>query len=236
MSAAQPAIKRILKLDGALTQERLDDEVEFADKVQPFLVDQSERIAQQSAFANEVPSGEFWKDEHTVLAAVLTVLLISSAEKGVSQSVALISPVGLGVGEAVNIAAEKWANRHSLSLAKGLNRTTRQMARVRMEAWIRQGGTVDQLTSSFGEIIAPRWRAEMIAQTEITRAYSEAARSVAKEVGAKRIWATANDEKTCPTCQPLDGAKENRNGVFPGGFTSPPAHPRCRCYTSFLFV
>lgn len=231
---SETATKRILRDGDEIPPERFADEDVFADEVQPFLVDQSERIAQQAQFTEQVPDNTFWQAEHTALAAVLTGLLIKSASDGIAQSVGLLGTVGLGVDEAVNVAAERWANKHSLKLAKGLNRTSRQMARNRIAAWLRQGGTVRQLSDSLSEIIGPRWRAEMIAQTEITRAYGEAARLVGKEVGLRRVWIVTRDEKLCPVCRPLDGTRENRNGVFPGGFVSPPVHPRCRCFVGFV--
>jgi hypothetical protein len=46
-------------------------------------------------------------------------------------------------------------------------------------------------------------------------------------VGVKKfIWQTAEDERTCPVCQPLDG-KTFIVGKDPG----PVAHPLCRCWS-----
>jgi SPP1 gp7 family putative phage head morphogenesis protein len=78
-------------------------------------------------------------------------------------------------------------------------------------------------------------RADAIAQTEVTAAYSgglQAATTTARETGAgglpDRIWRTAHDERTCPICRPLDGELADAGGSFPGGL-QPPAHVGCRC-------
>ena len=44
-------------------------------------------------------------------------------------------------------------------------------------------------------------------------------------------WATAEDERVCPECAPLDGL------VWPDGEGSaPPLHPSCRCERVFAFT
>lgn len=44
-------------------------------------------------------------------------------------------------------------------------------------------------------------------------------------------WQTAEDERVCPECAPLDGL------VWPEGEgPAPPLHPSCRCQRSFAFT
>lgn len=44
-------------------------------------------------------------------------------------------------------------------------------------------------------------------------------------------WATAEDERVCPECAPLDGL------VWPDGDgPAPPLHPSCRCERSYAFT
>lgn len=95
-------------------------------------------------------------------------------------------------------------------------------------------------------------RAGVIARTETMRSYNAGNVSAIRETGTVAVtWHTARDEKTCPTCEPLDG----RGFVMPGisdedraaaGVPAewpqleavgqrgnvlkvPPRHPRCRC-------
>lgn len=84
-----------------------------------------------------------------------------------------------------------------------------------------------------------RFRAETIARTEVLSAanrgqealWSQAvADGLLVETDWERIWLTAQDERTCKVCRPLDRKRAPMlGGSFPGGIAGPPAHPRCRC-------
>ncbi len=230
MNEPTPAIKQILEGDDDLSPEIIEAEDEFSGSVRDWLREQADRIAFASSNGLE-PTSDFWGEELTLLAGFLGAFLLKWVGDAIGSIVDRLRPTGLGVTDLVNVEAEKWAARHALRLARGLNRTTRQMARQRIALWIRSGSRDQQaLVSSLNEIISPTWRAEMIAQTEITRAYGEAHRAVADKVdGVKTIiWHTRLDERVCPICSPLHGVKLGRDGTF-RGFRSPPAHPRCRC-------
>jgi SPP1 gp7 family putative phage head morphogenesis protein len=68
-------------------------------------------------------------------------------------------------------------------------------------------------------------RATLIARTETLRAHNEGRMAFYREVGVEKVqWLTADDERTCPECAPLDGK------VFDvGEAPSLPRHPSCRC-------
>lgn len=51
--------------------------------------------------------------------------------------------------------------------------------------------------------------------------------------GYTMTWVTARDERVCPTCGPLHGVTIRNGQKFPGGFSGPPAHVRCRCRLAF---
>lgn len=224
------AIKQIIGGEDELTAERIEAEDEFATEMEQWLSEQSERIAAGSQ-GDQPPPQEFWDAENVALAAFLALFLIRWVEGGITDSAVILSDVQLGISDQVNAAAERWARQHSLRLARGLNRTTRALARQRIAIWFRSGQPMSALVDSLNEIIAPRWRAEMIAQTEVTRARNQASIEVAAQTPGirRRIWYTRLDERVCPICAPLHGVPERRNGTFPGGFDGPPAHPRCRC-------
>ena len=68
-------------------------------------------------------------------------------------------------------------------------------------------------------------RATLIARTETLRAHNEGRMAFYREVGITKVqWLTADDERTCPECTPLNG-KVFKLGDAPG----PPAHVQCRC-------
>ncbi len=68
-------------------------------------------------------------------------------------------------------------------------------------------------------------RATLIARTETLRAHNEGRKVFYRDVGIQKVkWLTAQDERTCPECAPLDG-KIFKIDDAPG----PPCHPGCRC-------
>ena len=80
-------------------------------------------------------------------------------------------------------------------------------------------------------------RATMIARTEIQIAQNEGReegwRQAAEEgfiaPESMRRWVTAQDERTCDECAPMDGEEVPWDGVFSNGLTNPIVHPNCRC-------
>lgn len=90
--------------------------------------------------------------------------------------------------------------------------------------------SVEELASAITEILHDPARAEMIAQTEITRAMTAAELTQYAAFGADMIrFLSADDQKVCPLC----GENEDHGPVpvsgagLPNGL--PPVHPRCRC-------
>lgn len=94
-----------------------------------------------------------------------------------------------------------------------------------------------------------RYRAQMIAETELASAYINGNREFTRQAIAKGlmgrgvwVWDTAEDEAVCAECGGLNGAEtdmENwRYSVWGQTKTfklgdGPPAHPRCRCSEHF---
>jgi SPP1 gp7 family putative phage head morphogenesis protein len=70
-------------------------------------------------------------------------------------------------------------------------------------------------------------RMTVIARTEIIRAHNQGQIKFYDTVGVKKfIWQTAEDERTCPICQPLD-----EQSFVVGKDPGPPKHPMCRCFS-----
>jgi hypothetical protein len=96
------------------------------------------------------------------------------------------------------------------------------------------GDLAGALETTFGPM-----RAQMIAVTETTRAYTQAnvvTQSMLREMGVNtvRVWQTSQDDKTCKDiCVPLDGLEESEWGDYADG---PPAHVNCRCWTTSKVV
>jgi len=96
-----------------------------------------------------------------------------------------------------------------------------------IRAFFSGGQTMGDLTKAVADIFGPE-KAQEIAVTETTRAYSEAGRAAADRLRDEgfeilEIWNTTNDELVCELCD-LNGVKRGE------GWTDyPPVHPGCRC-------
>ena len=135
----------------------------------------------------------------------------------------------------LNTEALRWAREYTFDLVTGLVDTTRKQLQEVIGAFI---GTPGMTIGDIERLIAPAFgpvRAEMIAVTETTRAYSMATNQLSEllkqetppELTIIRRWGTSGDDLVCPVCSPLNGQPENAwIGQFPDG---PPAHPNCRC-------
>lgn len=89
-----------------------------------------------------------------------------------------------------------------------------------------------------------RYRAHMVARTELAFGYNEAEDQAVRQAQAAgymgeavKEWCTADTERTCPCCSALDGLQVGMDEVFPyagstgkrGPVDKPPAHPHCMC-------
>jgi SPP1 gp7 family putative phage head morphogenesis protein len=85
-----------------------------------------------------------------------------------------------------------------------------------------------------------RYRAQMIARTELAMAYNYGAYGATKDAqlrgyigDCKKTWLTADDERVCVLCGGLDGESVNMDAPFKNGVLIPPAHPNCRCGVAY---
>ena len=81
-----------------------------------------------------------------------------------------------------------------------------------------------------------RERADMIARTESAKSINAGRHQMTRQLhddgalgDSYLMWRTASDERVCAMCAPMNFETTTIDGVFPGGFAYPPAHPRCRC-------
>jgi len=144
----------------------------------------------------------------------------------------------------VHDRGRNWARYRSLELVEGITATTRDRMRKKMQEWVDSGLPLRDLQRIFSDIIGDPKRAELIAATEVTRAFAQGANTAYKEskVVSGQQWQTARDEMVCPICGPLNQTIVGLDGAFfdvlpkelqakvKEPFTLPPAHPRCRCW------
>ena len=184
----------------------------------------------EGAVANPIDE-LFWEAEATVLGIILNDELIVAGYDAIDAELADIAFVGIDIATA-SAEVNEFISSYTFDLVKGINATTRKNIQGALDAYFTGEGTTigelaNALTGQFGAS-----RAEGIAVTEVTRAYSAGQSAVLKgleEVGFEmaEVWNTNHDEVTCKICKPLN------DKVRDDGWTEPPpAHPRCRCWTT----
>lgn len=137
----------------------------------------------------------------------------------------------------VNDAAVQWAKAQAATLVSQINDTTRQNLATAIGEYVNTPGANLQDLMDDIQMAMPAndARAELIAQTEITRAYAQgnlAAWQGAGILKAKR-WNTNNDGLVCDICAPLNRLVIGIDEQFDTSedlLDAPPAHPGCRCW------
>lgn len=129
-------------------------------------------------------------------------------------------PVGIVIDWAlVATYVADWVEMYSFDLVGGIDATTRSELGTAVSAWILNGGTLPDLIATLEPIFGPV-RAELIASTEVTRAYAEASIIAWRNSGVveRMVWQTANDEIVCPVCAPLGGLQYGDDGAIPASY------------------
>lgn len=181
-----------------------------------------------------------WQPLRDTLVRVLT----AAAEWGVDIARADLERRVLGVkdvremllGVAWDLAnddAARWALDYGTQLVGRLAMTTTPRIQRLISDWITNGEPLYKLVDDIrGGYLYSAERARTIAVTEVTRAYAEGNMAAWKRSGVieRHQWSTAVDELVCPICGPVHGKIVAIGESFGMVGTSPPAHPRCRCW------
>jgi 8-oxo-dGTP pyrophosphatase MutT (NUDIX family) len=88
-----------------------------------------------------------------------------------------------------------------------------------------------ELAQAITDTLTDPSKAEGIVSTELANATNTAAVGIYRQHDVEQVrWATADDDRVCPTCLANEAAGPRSLGdAFPSGDTQPPAHPRDRC-------
>lgn len=161
----------------------------------------------------------------------LSRALQDGVDLGVSVAVNQLENVGFGFDwTLVNTDARNWAASYAGELIRNIEQTTVNSVRQSVSRWIDNGeplqALIDDLRPTFGA-----QRAELIASTEVTRAFAEGSTRAyqASGVVSEIEWQTARDERVCPVCGPRHGKRSTLAAREVDGIGIP-AHPRCRCW------
>lgn len=169
--------------------------------------------------------------------------LLESVDLGVFVAVEQLESIGLGLDwTLVNEDARAWAQDHVGTLIGGIDETTLARTRSAIAQWVQNGEPLSKLIEDLAPIFGTQ-RAQLIASTEVTRAYAEANQRVYRAAGIRYMeWRAAADELMCPICGALNGQIVGIDDKFDAAldsdirtqfrvnFAIPPAHPRCRCW------
>ena len=178
----------------------------------------------------------FWNKEGEYLWSALVDVFVSTLMDGVQGGVEALPPEIqiLMDFDVVNQAAVEYAREYRYNTIVGIIETKRKQVQTLIGNWIESGDPLNvleaQLQPIFGSVSA-----EMIASTEVTRVFANANQQAWRATGfvGGKVWRTA-DDRVCPVCGPLHNQEVGLNNgfysVIGGGFPSPPAHPRCRCW------
>lgn len=176
------------------------------------------------ALANQLPSAGVQSTLSGVLARASTL--------GVKTATDTLAGAGIGVNwQLANEQAGNWAKLYTFELVKDINETTALWLGEKINGWVNDGKPLIDLQKEL-ETVWSKNRAEMIAVTEVTRAYAQGSLKVYQGVpGIEQVsWRTAIND-VCPVCRPMHGERGNMAGVFAAGLMIP-AHVRCRCWVA----
>lgn len=171
---------------------------------------------------------DFWQQQDAAWTQALTPELEQIFVDAVLEQVQAFPFTGIDWGLA-NERAEAWARTYTFKLVTGINDTTRRGLQQAIGDYFTQPTTLGALRTQLERWYNPV-RADMIATTEVTRAATQGELETVRQIGEqglrlKPVWQTNNDELVCPICGPRHN-QEIKDGQYP------PAHPRCRCWTT----
>ena len=184
----------------------------------------------------------FWEEHSNNLISAILPMLIGIYDRAAARTIGQ-TPMKQDLIGAIASRAARWARRYAGELIPGLMRNTRDTVREALVSFV---STPGMLIRDFADMLDPIFgtnRAMTIAVTEFTRAHFEGQAALAEEVGRVGfqmigIWLTANDERVCQICGPLNGTRESNVGSRQWGpdNISPPAHPNCRCDIGYEMI
>jgi hypothetical protein len=187
--------------------------------------------------ARKIAAGEPVADDE-LAEAFRAVLQPNLTQTATEEGLRLGAEIGVQFDPAVvNSAAAEWAKDYSYELVKGITGTTQKIIAEATSAFVSTPGmTIGQLESLLEPAYGPV-RAQMIAVTETSRAYSESTNHYQRQLDSQgiklqRVWVTSADEiaMECPICWPKNQRPESEWAEeFPSG---PPGHVNCRCHTN----
>lgn len=171
----------------------------------------------------------FWVKESEIMYEILFPMVQQMAVDAALRSYTeLAGMVELGLSwEVVNQMAIDWANNYTVQVVSQISKTSMAAFLEKFQPWLLSGeplpALIEQLAPFYGEI-----RAEMIAVTEVTRAFAEGNMLFWNSTGMVTGFnvRVAMDDLVCPICTDARSRNPHR---MDDTESLPPLHVRCRC-------
>ena len=233
-NAAEKTLFLLLQGYFAGQQKRIAERLQFISKSNPFF---------------DALDDLWWTDEDLILRGYLLDYLTRAAVGSVNLHHAWTRKrFGVIVDDTlVDTMAADWARKYSAKLVTRVNSTTRKAIRAATENFVLTPGAT--LQDMMEQLPFKESRAQSIAITETTAAYSAGERVYTEELQARnpslkimRIWYTNRDtyyegrvrRGVCVICAGLEGQKirVDQQFKFKGKtYDGPPSHVACRCWS-----
>lgn len=237
----------------------------FASRVTPYLKALAEKIKEFNGVQKKVvlknlpnaikakavnPSDLF--DRQTFVSALVDLSEPILTELYGKEGMAAADLIGAGSVDVLTPEVRAAIKRAMDLMSESYNDTTIEMLKAKLEEGISQGATLDELKDLVSGVyeFSDENRAEQVAQTETFRIANDATKQAWKQTEAVKSikWYTAEDERVCPWCAPMQGKvvaiednffNKGDAAASDDGKTmqldysdvgAPPLHPSCRCY------
>lgn len=131
--------------------------------------------------------------------------------------------------------SQKFLRKYTVKLAGDVTKETKKRVTESIKTSLDLGEDRDELTARLTDIVDDDYRAEMIAQTESIRAYTQGRIAVGIDLGYEGKewqWPGDSDCKICPALQELGPIAIDDDfdiGDDYGPYDGAPAHPWCQC-------
>ena len=174
---------------------------------------------------------QFWEEEESLLWEAMAGLYLSALLDGMEGGINALPPElqPLVNFDVLNSDALRFAKDYRYSLIRDITETTRNQVREAVTNWIQSGDPLSVLEAQLAPIFGSN-RANMIAVTEVTRAFAEGNALAWQSTGfvSKVRFNTSRDDRVCPYCSPLAGEVFDVDDYG----HKPPIHVRCRCFNT----
>lgn len=171
---------------------------------------------------------DFWNHEREILYEILFPLISAATLSGAAFAFEeLAGMVTLGIGfDVVNDAVIRWSAAHTTEVVNQITKTSMAAFIDKFDPWLNSGKHLDSLIEDLTPFYGPV-RAEMVAVTEVTRAFALGNMATWRASGVVKgfNWMTAEDDRVCVICS--GQADGNPYGM---DADTPPLHVRDRCW------